>query len=765
MGIWEWKANNHLIPAGSRFYLVYGSANINNDFFERLQKWSGADRSVDFSKSKRGILEKITYPTGGYSKFTYESNTVTIQRKSFVPDMLTTGQVIEYNIGNSDDLNYNYQMLKRASDVNYDLLNNASRSKITQTSTASSFTVTYAFKDQEPNVKIKTDVQCTTGNCNEITGFPDLDAVWITDQSGTKTVIREHGVNNEGIEEYELRLAPGTYTIHTQAYSEYLTPQNEPLILAASHVNTVLQTVQDNNVQESYDEFNVGGARIAKLTNYDSDNSVISARAYNYDHENPDATTSSSGVLMDQLVFHSSVGGTLDYSTEKVGDPSLSSSNQLRTNPSASGSIVGYSRVTEKSVDLSGADNGEIVRNYHNLPNEYYKRDLSNAVLITGVAQNMPQARDRYKLSNWQYTTIPYGEVYALTISPKNFSYINGQVIDETILDDAGDTVQYTTYSYDEIDQPLTQTFSPSTDSYGNYGSYDFHFPKIFTVNQKAFLIVQPFYKMRLDDYGVHTIQRPISSTTKQYFDNGNIETTTVNDYTADHYFPYSTKTEKSDGSLVTSYTYYATNSNASFADDLVDENRLKTVIETKRYEGTSSTPNQKLLSTSTTTYSNSLNTANHWLPSHRENRIGNSTATSGEVDFELYDEKGNLLQYRSRDDNTVISLVWSYDGTYPVAKIVNATYAQVASAAGKTQAQLKVLDASELSVLNTARNNLSSALVTTYEYIPGIGMTKQTDANGVSTTYTYDTSGRLKLIKDQDGKTIKQFNYNYIND
>lgn len=47
-------------------------------------------------------------------------------------------------------------------------------------------------------------------------------------------------------------------------------------------------------------------------------------------------------------------------------------------------------------------------------------------------------------------------------------------------------------------------------------------------------------------------------------------------------------------------------------------------------------------------------------------------------------------------------------------------------------------------------------ALMTTYTYDPLIGMTSQSTPNNDITYYIYDDFGRLKLIKDQNGKILK---------
>jgi YD repeat-containing protein len=53
-------------------------------------------------------------------------------------------------------------------------------------------------------------------------------------------------------------------------------------------------------------------------------------------------------------------------------------------------------------------------------------------------------------------------------------------------------------------------------------------------------------------------------------------------------------------------------------------------------------------------------------------------------------------------------------------------------------------------------------AMMTTYTYDPVVGMTGKCDtANGI-TYYEYDSSGRLSVIRDQDFKIIKSFDYKY---
>jgi len=52
--------------------------------------------------------------------------------------------------------------------------------------------------------------------------------------------------------------------------------------------------------------------------------------------------------------------------------------------------------------------------------------------------------------------------------------------------------------------------------------------------------------------------------------------------------------------------------------------------------------------------------------------------------------------------------------------------------------------------------------MVTTFTFKPLIGMTSQTDPNGKTTYYMYDSYGRLSYIKDHEGNVLKKYCYNY---
>lgn len=63
---------------------------------------------------------------------------------------------------------------------------------------------------------------------------------------------------------------------------------------------------------------------------------------------------------------------------------------------------------------------------------------------------------------------------------------------------------------------------------------------------------------------------------------------------------------------------------------------------------------------------------------------------------------------------------------------------------------------------LNSINVNTPGALITKYTYDPAFGIKSVIDPNGKTTHYEYDPFGRLKLIKDDQGKILKKYDYHY---
>ncbi len=132
------------------------------------------------------------------------------------------------------------------------------------------------------------------------------------------------------------------------------------------------------------------------------------------------------------------------------------------------------------------------------------------------------------------------------------------------------------------------------------------------------------------------------------------------------------------------------------------------------------------------------------------------------------YDVKGNPTEFsKSKGSRTVY--LWGYNYSQPIAKIENASYVEVVGALGKSSSDdLSYLQSySETQIqteIHKIRNKLSHAKVTTYTYIPLIGISTVTDDKGKTMSYQYDGFNRLKTIKDTDKKLLKKLSYHYKN-
>jgi len=140
-------------------------------------------------------------------------------------------------------------------------------------------------------------------------------------------------------------------------------------------------------------------------------------------------------------------------------------------------------------------------------------------------------------------------------------------------------------------------------------------------------------------------------------------------------------------------------------------------------------------------------------------------------VTFDLYDNKGNLVQATDKTGNTVTT-IWGYNQTLPVAQITGAKYNDIASLSVVTAAISASNDdasnpASEGALLNALNNlrlapQLQGYTITATTYDPLIGVTNTLSAGGIRQSYEYDAAGRLVRIKNSQGKVLKENQYNY---
>lgn len=146
--------------------------------------------------------------------------------------------------------------------------------------------------------------------------------------------------------------------------------------------------------------------------------------------------------------------------------------------------------------------------------------------------------------------------------------------------------------------------------------------------------------------------------------------------------------------------------------------------------------------------------------------RMDSTNNYSPRIRYLSHDNHGNPTQI-IKDNAFQTIYIWSYNYQYPVAEIQNATYAQVESAVAAiglgTIDNLSQSFSPDKAKLDALRAQLPDALVTTYTYEPLVGMVSMTDPRGVTTYYEYDSSGRLKNMKDNNKHIVELYHYNYL--
>ena len=301
-----------------------------------------------------------------------------------------------------------------------------------------------------------------------------------------------------------------------------------------------------------------------------------------------------------------------------------------------------------------------------------------------------------------------------------------------------------------------------------------------------------------------------------QYLPTGPIETITKNLYeNTSHYQVTQVEQRDSKGVKRFSKLYYPHEMTVTFPLDpiwssLVFQNRIAEQVQKKTYVGTTS----QLLSSESTTYKLE---GTMIVPEFLQFSTG-SNALENRVQFNRYDANGNPTEV-ARINDVKTAVIYGYNNTLPIAQIKNAAINHVfhtsfeggeeggnsavndgrtgnASRTGGYSKALNgllpsadytlsywqkvsgtwILQRQTISLNSTTTSytiNLlgqvdevrfypQRAQMTSYTYEAGKGITSVTDPNNISIFYFYDEFGRLKIIKDDQGKILKTYQYHY---
>lgn len=434
--------------------------------------------------------------------------------------------------------------------------------------------------------------------------------------------------------------------------------------------------------------------------------------------------------------------------------------------------FLGYSKVTETENNIK-----KIIEFYNN---EYSNIPTRGVIPITSNNINNDYTKNSdFIIKNSGYGNEKYIDRSFLRGHPKNIYYY----------DDQNKLLKQEYYSYQEVKNP--------------------NLP-IITHQSYLWMIIPTLQYCECggaNDYRYLPTGAIISGVKKDYYSRNNL----LASKTTTNYLPSGNKKEQ------TSYYYdnsnsnlreqkqsiYGTQTSASFyqyptdlinnnqypyMQDLVNKNMTGTPIVISHYVGNDADVQNQNISTLVSTkvsnfasYNTSLSpAASMILPKNTIGYIGNTGIPNQEVSYDIYDNKGNLIQYTSKN-SVPVTILWGYQQSLPIVKIEGATYAQVMQTLGlnvndpNAYLSSDIVNKSNIDTdvnsenilrqsLNTFRitTGLKNYLVTTYTFDPMIGVTSITPSNGITEFYNYDIEHRLQSVVDVNGNILKENKYNY---
>ncbi|APD07413.1 hypothetical protein UJ101_01906 [Flavobacteriaceae bacterium UJ101] len=659
-----------------KFYKGEGSRESNEDFM------------------KAAVLEKIIYPTGGYTFFDFEANkyeSVLTDYQKFSKSIYAYGF---YTNGDSPGINAGRRVEESFEIPNY-----------------------------EKAVNVKLDI----GFSNAINGNPSPANSYISTE-GFGTIIGTEGCNN--IKQVRGPHEGDRWPSRNYIFNNLKVCQSNLKLVAQEYgVGSdgaggnpfVSGRVSWEIPIERKEILSMGGLRIKTIKNYDYNNRLLTTKRFNYLKYN---------VLFPKKQSYLLYVGHQEYYNKISTTPLV----PLGLDVSAP---IEYIEIEEFDLDRSNNSKGKLVSYYvptqldTNYPQDHFK-SIGNCGFYHHLGDFYCGGPDwiDHKVFNWDKGHLKREEQYKLN---KSKQYILSSKIDNEYIE-----LNLKKYHSNNIltVMPLHSSgITPGADGCGHENPWG-------TCSQKQGRHV---YSM-----SHFTVGKIALSKTKEtlYDDNGENPIITEKEYKYDHpnHFLTETKIKTSDDKEKVEKIFYPDKVDQLSGYTLEEKNTIKKMILLHQI----GIPIQKeqykdLIKLSQTRTLFKEIKENVILPKAIQQAKGLGTLET-KLTYDKYDTKGNVLQYHT-EDGLYTSIIWGYNGQYPVAKVEGAIYDEISSYANN---------------IGSLRAGVPKAMVTTYTYEPLVGVTSITDPNGQVQRFEYDEFNRLKRIKDHTGKVLKAYDYQY---
>ncbi|NQY01623.1 MAG: hypothetical protein HRT70_10990, partial [Flavobacteriaceae bacterium] len=475
-----------------------------------------------------------------------------------------------------------------------------------------------------------------------------------------------------------INLVPGSYAILVKwippppdgDYSTY--PPQPAVEYHSTNIDLyTFESISDDALSSFVEQFEVGGARVQRIHNEDHNGHFLNATKYNYNYPSAPEEISSSGKLMDDLIFHSKASGFHSYNPRGYGSSPLmlTSHNVVGVNNSAQGSHIGYSFVQEIQEDANGNRKGWIEKDYHNQGNLYftdsfnlpYQYDASEGdgdpyIKVFGIktkwfCSGLDLGNDcagtvRYTSSHG-YVSIDNTLLLGLP-TRMDFGYVNGNILEQRVFNLDGDILEKTENTYHSLNGEISLDYFSSfmnvgipftSDSWQGengisanvWSSWE---EGMWGANHHTYYPYQfPIH---------HGLVSKLSKTVNyKYFNSDEFITESHNFYDEDTHHVKSTIQIIDENDQISSHLFYPYDAevfSSPHMSNLRNENRLSTVVKTEQYK------NDVKLSTVEYSYDHSNNTSWKTLISKTKQSKGENNLET-KINYLQYDNFGNLLE------------------------------------------------------------------------------------------------------------------------
>ena len=685
-----------------------------------------ADRTVNSLENQAGILKEIHYPTKGWTKFNYETNQF-----------------------------YGVDLFGKYTPV------------IVNTSVIQGTGGSVPIKEG-PGID---GVICLNTNPDDCVKYVSIPFTATEAQGQLKFTISNEHSSDPTISKYyhaRVRVFSGGLQVYDSGHFTATKEFNDPVFLKESgtiEVEVYGKYLSVNGLQLKYvnndptPKNNLGaGLRIASIENYDNDNTLALKKQYDYSDIADAGHTS--GQLINRMSTTFQSNNFTNYTFIQCGQSgssggigctgglSYTATYTISSNSrfGIEGNSIAYKYVKEKQIDVKNQTNNGYT--------QYEFTIASDEIPFGNPTVQIPAAWKRGKVLNKKVYKTEGAAAYIVE-EEKN-----------TYFEDPSNTAFYngfkmfrmgTTNNHENSVDPLT----PMCPYDANGGVEILRTIEPITYNIPILWFYQKTSEKTSYFYNSSNILKGkvVSNTTFNYGNPSHLQLTSQ------------TTTNSVGETLLTKY-FYAPDSemiSKPFSSDLASANMIGIPLNTQTFKDGAK------MSEQLTSYEKSSATSNLLLPRFVYANKGAATIdlnSDKKITYDLYDEKGNVLQY-TIDGGTPVSIIWGYNKTQPIAKIDNLAYGTISA---ETIANLQALsnddsdnclsdNCSEQKLrngLNAFRNSLPNVFISTYTYNPLIGVTSITDPKGFTTYYEYDADQRLRFVKDKDLNVLQKYCYNY---